>query len=153
MSTRFEDESDTEVDQRQKGTSKFVKYTALVCICSITFGSYFCFDSPSALQDRFKRDLDISTVTFATFYSVYNWPNVILCFFGGVLIDRVFGVRLGTVIFSGLVLCGNVIFAMGAFFNNIVVMNLGRFIFGLDHYCDIQVYLNKDKNKNCLFTS
>lgn len=109
---------------------KFAKHIALVCICSLTFGSYFCFDSPSALQDKFKRDLDISTATFTTFYSWYNWPNVILCFFSGVLIDNVFGVKLGTVIFSTLVLTGNVIFSLGAFVKDITVMKVGRFIFG-----------------------
>lgn len=26
-------------------------------------------------------------------YAWYSWPNVVLCFFGGFLIDRVFGIR------------------------------------------------------------
>lgn len=111
---------------------KMSKWMAFVCICSLTFGSYFCFDTPAALQDRFKRDLDITTATFTDFYSWYNWPNVILCFFGGLLIDRVFGVRLGTVVFSSLVLVGNLIFAFGAFVKSVPLMNLGRFVFGFD---------------------
>jgi hypothetical protein len=28
------------------------------------FGSYFCYDNPAALQDHFKKDLNISTGTF-----------------------------------------------------------------------------------------
>ena len=42
------------------------------------------------------------------FYAWYSWPNVILCFFGGFLIDRVFGVRIGAIIFSLFVTAGQV---------------------------------------------
>jgi len=38
---------------------------------------------------------------------------VILCFFGGFLLDRVFGVRLGSIIFCLFVLVGQLIFALG----------------------------------------
>jgi len=41
---------------------------------------------------------------------MYSWPNVILCFFGGFLIDRVFGVRWGAIIFSAIVTVGQVMF-------------------------------------------
>ena len=70
--------------------SAFYRYFALVFICLLSFGSYFCYDYPASLQDHFKKDLHISTVTFTAFYSWYSWPNVILCFFGGYLIDRVY---------------------------------------------------------------
>ena len=70
-------------------------------------------DNPAALQDNFKKDLKISTATFTTFYSWYSWPNVILCFFGGVLIDRVFGIRLGAIIFSMIIFIGQILFAVG----------------------------------------
>lgn len=106
------------------------KYLILVLLCTIPFGSYFCFDAPSALQDKFKQDLGITTETFTQFYSWYNWPNVITCFFGGVLIDRVFGVRIGAVLFASLILIGNLVFTVGAFTQSIFLMNLGRFIFG-----------------------
>lgn len=106
------------------------RYLALVFMCFITFGSFFCYDTPAALQDKFKSDLKISTATFTAFYSWYSWPNVILCFFGGFLIDHVFGIRLGTIVFSSFVLVGHVVFGFGALTNNIPTMDLGRFIFG-----------------------
>jgi hypothetical protein len=77
--------------------------------CLLYFlGSYFCYDNPAALQDNMTRDLKISVGKFMGFYSWYSWPNVILCFFGGFLIDRVFGVRIGAVIFSLFVTVGQV---------------------------------------------
>lgn len=30
---------------------------------------------------------------FMLLYSLYSWPNVFLCFLGGYLIDKVFGIR------------------------------------------------------------
>jgi hypothetical protein len=66
----------------------FFRYFALIFMCLLSFGSYFCYDNPAALQDHFKKDLKISTSTFTAFYSWYSWPNVVLCFLGGYLIDR-----------------------------------------------------------------
>ena len=108
----------------------FFRYFALIFMCLLSFGSYFCYDTPGALQDHFKKDLKINTATFTAFYSWYSWPNVVLCFLGGYLIDRVFGIRLGAIVFSVLVLIGQIIFASGALFNSIWLMDVGRFVFG-----------------------
>jgi len=64
-------------------------------------------------------DLQITTSQFSMFYSLYSWPNVILCFFGGFLIDRVFGVRWGAIIFCILVTIGQVIYKMNELFVNV----------------------------------
>lgn len=39
------------------------------------------------------QDLDLNTTGFMQLYAWYSWPNVVFCFFGGFLIDRVFGIR------------------------------------------------------------
>lgn len=93
--------------------------------------SYFCYDNPGALQDNFKADLDLTTTQFAMLYSIYSWPNVILCFIGGFLIDRVFGIRLGTIIYMFILMIGQLVFAFGTSSNAFYTMLLGRFIFGI----------------------
>lgn len=93
-------------------------------------GSYFCYDNPGALQDNFKTDLNMSTSKFVLLYSIYSWPNVILCFVGGFLLDRVFGIRWGTIIFMSLTLVGQMIFALGAYIDAFWLMMVGRFVFG-----------------------
>lgn len=119
-----------------------VPYVRLMtCICFILFqinvcfysyiASYFCYDNPGALQDNFKADLNLSTTQFAMLYSIYSWPNVILCFIGGFLIDRVFGIRLGTIIYMFILMIGQLVFAFGATVNGFYIMLLGRFIFGI----------------------
>ena len=84
------------------------RFIFLVLICFLSFGSYFVYDNPAALQSQFEQvkshrlvflafnavqDLNLSTARFMLMYAVYSWPNVALCFFGGFLMDRVFGVR------------------------------------------------------------
>jgi len=46
------------------------------------------FVSLGALQDNLKSDMGINTAQFANLYAWYSWPNVILCFIGGFLLDR-----------------------------------------------------------------
>ena len=55
-----------------------------------------------------EEDLDLDAGQFMGFYSWYSWPNVVLCFCGGFLIDKVFGIRLGAIIFSVFVTVGQV---------------------------------------------
>ncbi|XP_050529297.1 major facilitator superfamily domain-containing protein 1 [Daktulosphaira vitifoliae] len=109
----------------------FQRILALIFMCLIGFGSYFCYDNPGALQDNFLKDLNLTTSQFVYLYTWYSWPNVILCFVGGFLIDRVFGLRLGTIIYALLVVIGQVVFASGAYFNRLWIMLLGRLIFGI----------------------
>ncbi|XP_076838241.1 lysosomal dipeptide transporter MFSD1 isoform X2 [Brachyhypopomus gauderio] len=76
-------------------------------------------------------DMELNTSKFMQLYAWYSWPNVVLCFVGGFLLDRVFGIRLGTIIFSLFVCVGQVIFALGAWVGHFWLMELGRFVFGI----------------------
>lgn len=64
-------------------------------------------------------------------YSIYSWPNVVLCFIGGFLIDRVFGIRFGTIIYLFILIIGQFIFAFGGILGTFWLMIVGRFIFGI----------------------
>lgn len=107
------------------------RFMALIFMCLLGFGSYFCYDNPAALQTVFKRDLDLTSTQFTLIYSIYSWPNVILCFLGGFLIDRLFGIRLGTIIYMLILLVGQLIFASGGMLGTFWLMIVGRFIFGI----------------------
>jgi len=106
-------------------------FPVLVLICFLSFGSYFCYDNPAALQDTMIRDLNINEGQFMAFYSFYSWPNVVLCMFGGYLIDKVFGIRLGSIVFSLFVTVGQLIFALGSLLDMYWLMCAGRFVFGI----------------------
>ena len=100
-------------------------------LCSLSFGSYFCFDNPAALHVEFLSDLNMSESRYMGLYAWYSWPNVVLSFAGGFLIDRVFGVRLGACIFSLFCICGQFVFSAGAFSDLVWLCYAGRFIFGI----------------------
>ncbi|KAG7479059.1 major facilitator superfamily domain-containing protein 1 isoform X2 [Solea senegalensis] len=107
------------------------RVVVLVFMCFLGFGSYFCYDNPAALQTQVLQDLNLNTENFMRLYAWYSWPNVVLCFFGGFLLDRVFGIRFGTIIFSVFVCAGQIVFATGALLNHFWLMEAGRFIFGI----------------------
>ncbi|UXI20375.1 GRIP and coiled-coil domain-containing protein 2-like [Sarcoptes scabiei] len=112
-------------------SSRIHRYFVLIFMCFLGFGSYYCYDNPGALQKQIIKEMDINIGTFSQLYSWYSWPQTILCFFGGFLIDRVFGIRLGAIIFAAIILIGQLFFALGAFCDLFWVMNFGRFIFGV----------------------
>lgn len=134
---QYVDKSPRERSSTSLGTSlcdphkRFYRYFALIFMCFLGFGSYFCYDNPAALEDNFKRDLKMTTASYNLFYSLYSWPNVFLCFLGGYLIDRFFGIRLGAIIFSFIILLGQLVFGIGALSNKVWLMDMGRFLFGI----------------------
>jgi dipeptide/tripeptide permease len=109
---------------------KFYRYFSLIFICLLLFGTYFCYVLPGALEHQFEHDLKISTSQFTVFNSLYSWPNIFLCFFGGFLIDRILGNRLGAIVFSTFVTIGQLIVSYGAFTRNVPLMYFGTFVFG-----------------------
>ena len=62
---------------------------------------------------QIQSSLNVSTAEFADLYSWYSWPNVVLPIISGLLIDSVFGLRLGTVIFSALCCAGQLLLGLG----------------------------------------
>lgn len=111
--------------------SSLHRYAMLSFVCLLSFGSYFCYDNPAALQEAFTKDLNISVSQFMNLYAFYSWPNVILSFVGGFLIDRVIGLRFGAIIFSSIIFVGQCLFALGAYCSNIYLMYFARFLFGI----------------------
>ncbi|XP_053404381.1 major facilitator superfamily domain-containing protein 1-like isoform X2 [Mercenaria mercenaria] len=95
------------------------------------WGDYFCADSPAALQNHFLRDLNISETKFMTFFSNIQWASIVSGIFGGFLIDRIFGNRVGMTLFSGLTTCAHAMFSGGAISNSYWMMFVARAIYGL----------------------
>uniref|UniRef100_A0A1I8FK11 MFS domain-containing protein n=1 Tax=Macrostomum lignano TaxID=282301 RepID=A0A1I8FK11_9PLAT len=102
------------------------RYLALSFMCFLSFGSYFCYDNPSALQDVMTEDLSLTTAQYSSSLRLVFLPNVVLSMIGGYLIDRLFGIRLGAIIFSSFCLVGQLLFAFGAFVNKVWLMDAGQ---------------------------
>jgi predicted MFS family arabinose efflux permease len=113
--------------------SPVFRYIILVCCCFLTFGSYYSYDIPAASGTVLNDEYGITQTQASLLYSVYSIPNMVLPFFGGYLVDRVFGLRLGGIIFCLLVLIGQWIFTLSSVLPNPVaywVALAGRFVFG-----------------------
>ena len=75
--------------------------------------------------------MGISTYEFSQLYAWYSWPNVILPIVGGYLMDSVFGIRLGTILFASFIILGQILFALGGIIDSFPLMQIGRFVFGI----------------------
>jgi len=127
----IDDEDDFEGNCCTDPSSRCHRLIALILMCLLGFGSYFCFDNPGALQKEIKDAMGISTYQFSQLYAWYSWPNVVLPIVGGYLMDSVFGIRLGTIIFASFIILGQIVFALGGLSNSFPLMQIGRFIFGI----------------------
>ncbi|XP_041086102.1 major facilitator superfamily domain-containing protein 1 isoform X3 [Polyodon spathula] len=128
----------------------FYRFLVLFFNCLLTFGSYFCFDIPSVLQDQFQGNLTCvnSTMTnssdcveglgmspqeYNLLYAVYAWTNAVVVILAGFLIDKL-GNRFGVFLFSFLTVLGSAVFALGSHFKGtaylLPLMLTGRLIFG-----------------------
>jgi MFS family permease len=107
------------------------RFSALLLICLLTFGSYFSYDIPASISTSLEAFFAIGDSQYALLYSVYSWPNTLMVFIGGVLIDQYLGVRVGAVLFSGLVCAGQVLFWFAGASQKFWLAIVGRVVFGL----------------------
>ena len=121
-------------------SSKY-RYVVLIAVCLLTFGSYYCFDMPTVLENYIEDQVVSSFTTsvstyYNLFYTIYAWTNMFMSLIAGVLVDR-YGTKFSMYLFLGLCLTGSSLFALGATLVNssgstrYILMFAGRFIFGL----------------------
>ncbi|XP_074453524.1 lysosomal dipeptide transporter MFSD1-like isoform X1 [Larus michahellis] len=137
----------------ERGSYRFV---VLLFNCLLTFGSYFCFDIPSVLQEQFQGNLTCPNEThhnstrhngtlecveglgmtpaqYNLLYAIYAWTNAVVVILAGFLIDKL-GNRFGVFVFSLLTVLGSSIFALGSHFKGspylLPMMLTGRLLFG-----------------------
>jgi MFS family permease len=102
------------------------RFTILIFVASLSFGSYFAYDIVSGLAPTLVEELGTSRGTVGAFFTFYHVAAIILVLFGGVLIDKL-GTRKASLMFSILVL-GGALMVWTA--RSIPMFFLGRFIFG-----------------------
>ncbi len=107
-------------------STRLYRFTTLVFISLLTFGSYFAYDSIGALASTLIKELHLGRETIGSLYSAYSLAAIGIVFFGGMLIDRM-GPRRASLLFSVLVTVGAVVVAMA---QNTWMLFLGRFLFG-----------------------
>ncbi|XP_070810923.1 lysosomal dipeptide transporter MFSD1-like [Pituophis catenifer annectens] len=134
----------------------YYRFLVLFFNCLLTFGSYFCFDIPSVLQEQFQGNLTCPNGTqhngternattdcveglgmtpeeYNLLYAIYAWTNALVVIVAGFLIDKL-GNRFGVFVFSFLTVLGSSIFALGSHLKGtpylLPLMLTGRLLFG-----------------------
>lgn len=102
------------------------RFTILIFVASLSFGSYFAYDIVGAIAPTLVEQLGAARGTVGTFYTMYSVAAILAVLFGGMLIDRL-GTRKASFLFSLLVLLGAALVWQA---KSIPVFFLGRFIFG-----------------------
>ena len=74
--------------------------------------------------------MGVTTADYNLLFSVSAWPNIFLCFVGGIIIDRLVGLRLGLLIVVSCVLLGQIVWGIGGLADNYFIMLAGRFLLG-----------------------
>ena len=105
---------------------KIYRYTVLIAVSLLTFGSYFAYDSVGAIAPTLIQELGLDRESIGQMYTLYSVAAILSVFIGGLLIDRI-GTRRASFLFSALVTIGA---GIVAFAPNTWVLYFGRFIFG-----------------------
>ena len=107
------------------------RYVILILVCTVKFSQNYIFDIPAGLEQVIIQTLNIDVSRYALLYSIYSWPNVVFTVVGGILVDQFLGARLGLLLFMVVSTIGQLVMALGGFFNTFWLMVVGRFVIGL----------------------
>ena len=102
------------------------RFTILLFISLLVFGSYFAYDSIGALEGTLIEVLHLDRSTIGNLYTAYSVAAIGIVFFGGMLYDKL-GPRRASLLFCALVLLGATIVA---FAHHKWELFAGRLIFG-----------------------
>lgn len=113
-----------------------MRYLGLFFQCFILVGQKYCFDNPQALQSALTSPefLGLSSAQYNLLYSSYSFPNMVVPFVGGLIIDKL-SIRVALFLFSTTVIVGQIVVLIGGSLMNFTCMIVGRFLFGLGGEC------------------
>ncbi|MFQ5930175.1 MAG: MFS transporter, partial [Acidobacteriota bacterium] len=103
------------------------RFCILLSVSLMLVGNYFAYDSIGALAPLMIEGMQINREAIGMMYSFYSWPNLVMVFVAGLLIDRC-GTRAMSLVFSALIVIGSVMVAAAPAFWLMVV---GRAVFGV----------------------
>ena len=102
------------------------RFSILVFVALLSFGSYFAYDIVSAIAPTLVQDLGAARGTVGALFTAYSVAAILAVLVGGMLIDKL-GTRKASLLFSILVFVGAVIVWQA---KSIPVFFFGRFVFG-----------------------
>ena len=111
--------------------SRFYIYVCLLLVRFVHFVNFYITEYTSGLEHTIIKVMQVDTAQYGLLFSVYSWPNIIMCFVGGVFVDKVLGLRVGYVLFVLTSTLGQLVLSLGAFSGIYWIMLVGRFLVGI----------------------
>ncbi len=106
--------------------TRVYRFTILLFISLLVFGSYFAYDSIGALEVTLIRELHLDRSTIGNLYTAYSVAAIAIVFFGGMLYDKL-GPRRASLLFCSLVALGAIMVAVA---HDQWMLFAGRLVFG-----------------------
>ncbi len=107
------------------------RYVILFLVCIVKFAQNYVYEIPTGMEKTIVQTLNVDVTRYSLLFSVYSWPNIVLPLMGGVLVDRVIGIRVGTMLFMCISVIGQLLFSLGGYFDSFVLMVVSRFFVGV----------------------
>ncbi|MGD2295523.1 MAG: MFS transporter [Candidatus Aminicenantes bacterium] len=107
-------------------SSRLFRFTILIFVSLLTYGSYFVYDGISAIAPILIKSFDVSRAAFGATKTIYSVAAILCLLIGGILIDRI-GTRKSSLLFSSFIVLGAFIIAISP---NIWILYVGMFFFG-----------------------
>ncbi|KAG6885279.1 hypothetical protein C0993_003710 [Termitomyces sp. T159_Od127] len=129
-----EDSTPTALLQEQPAPSRrrafFIRTLALLCTCSLSVGSHYASYILGPLKSRLAREIGTSHTDFGLLIAAFSLNSTWTPLFGGLLASRL-GTTLTSILATGVIFVGQLLLLLGDICENVRLMVLGLFIFGL----------------------
>ena len=102
------------------------RFTILLFVSLLTYGSYFAYDGLSAIAPILIKSFEVSRAAYGATKTIYSVAAILCLLIGGILIDRI-GTRRASLLFSSFIVLGAFIMALS---RNIWMLYVGMFFFG-----------------------
>ena len=117
-------------DQKSSVSKNAIRFVMLCLQYYIMGVLYFCIDLPGGLETVIIKVTGINVMKYNAIFSAYAWSDILMPIIGGMIVDRVVGMRCGYLIFASILMIGQGVVTIGGYLGIFWVMLLGRIIYG-----------------------
>ncbi|KAI0274664.1 major facilitator superfamily domain-containing protein [Gloeopeniophorella convolvens] len=117
-------------DRRIRLRSLGIRALALLCACSLSIGSHYGSYILAPLKSRLSREMGTSNTEFSLLISAFSLNSTWTPLLGGIVASRL-GTTLSSILATGIIFSGLSVLLVGDLLEDVRLMTMGMFIFGL----------------------
>jgi MFS family permease len=120
--------------RHETSRTRRIKLLAVVCVYLFSLGSHYEAHLFATIKGEIKKELTLSNLQFHLLSAVVSFPNSIVPFIGGIIIDFC-GVDKSSVAITLSIFLGSVLACVGLFVKSFYLLIVGRFMYGIGQGC------------------